>query len=334
MKKIFLVLCFLVGLLSLSSCDVSTNISYVDENGETQTLKVTATDDQEVVKKVVDYAINANYEDLNNYTFNVDANFNAIFNKEFIASVPNQKIGDLNGSFKLDLNADLSNGLDASLDFNMSLGESNNMRLNAGCIYNGLLNEINDESYLYVKGLYYEKSISNEETKTIKNAYKFKPIINDFIPEDNNETTSIKDLIDLNELIRKVNPEFIVSKVTSGTIYLEATISLKDLLNNLDEVNSEEIIYFTYLLGSADIKLTFSYGLEAKTGRFKTFSFSYVDEALINNLIANSLHLSNVNVLDKIEMNLEVLLETNNAKIKKLSDEEKAKYSISNDILM
>lgn len=332
MKKIYLILCFLVGLLSLSSCENSENISYVDSNGETQTLKVTATDDQEVVEKVVDYAIDANYDELSNFKFNVAANVNATFNKQLSSAFNGEIMDDFNGSLKLDLNAVKTDGLDASLDFDMSLGESNKMRLNADCIYNGSLTDIKDESYLYVKGLYYEKSNSVEETETIKNAYKLMPIINNILPSDTTVPTSPKDLIDLKEIIENSNTKFIISSVKNGVIYLDATISIKELLSSLKSVG--EIQELINLLGSSDIKVTFSYGLEAKTGIFKSFSFSYVDTALINDLISNSFNMINIKVLEKFELNFKISLETNNAKIKKLSDEEKAKYSISDDILM
>ncbi len=329
-KKIILFLCFLVGLLSLTGCDDSANISYVDSNGETQTLKVTATDDQEVVNKVVDYAIKANYDDFNNYLFAVAADFKATFNKNF-SSLLGEELGDLKGSFDLDFNVVENEGLDASLDFDMSLGKSYNARLNAECIYNGSINEINEESYLYVKGLYYEKTDLSESTETIKNAYKLMSFINDFIPDDNDVSISPKDFIDLNDLIEEINPKFIVSSVKSGIIYLDTTISLKDLLNCLEDVNIEEIEEIINLLGSADIKVTLSYGLEAETGRFKKFNFSYIDTNFVNTLISGALNLPNVKMLDEFEINFTVSLEPNKAKIKKLSDDEKAGYTVSDD---
>lgn len=334
MKKILFIFSFLVGLLSLASCDDnggSANITYVDSNGAEQTLKVTATDNQEVVTKVVEYAAEANYENITSFTAKADASLNASLSKDISSLIGSDKAMTITGSFTASANASQADGVDAALGFDFSMGNLINASMDISTIYNGKLEEaFNEGSTLYVAGSYNMMQNGLTDSSSVKYAYKLAEFLegmgdlDEFLP-------GMTDVPNYDGILSDLNASFVISSVKNGTIYLESSISIKDLLSSLKDVTNEEIAEIKDLLGNMDSKLVFSYGIEAQTGRFTSFEFTFNDVTIANKLFAYIMSsempsMANLQMIDKFEFKLAFSLSFNNAKVKSLTQAEKDQY--------
>lgn len=334
MKKFILTLSILLGLVSLTACDDSTSISYVDANGEEQTVKVTATEDKETIQTVIDYASKAQYDNITSFTLKENISVSATLAKDVNDLLELGAKDKLSGSASMTLQVSKKDGMDLSMSGNLSLGKDNYGKLNANILYNGELDEmlLNDE-YLYVDAGYDFKTIGNSSKADIKKAYspatildEIEDIIDDFIPS-NAPSIGDEEQMDVEEFYNTFkNSTLVISNVKNGIIYLQVNLALKDIINYVGS-DSEELKPLLMLNSS----FTISFGIEASTGRFREFGYEFDDVKLVNYVIFTFMKqtLPVSNLVEAFHLESKFSIEYDNAKIRTLSKEDKAKYSLA-----
>ncbi|MDE7213094.1 MAG: hypothetical protein K2N42_00770, partial [Anaeroplasmataceae bacterium] len=336
MKKFILGLCVLLGLVSLTACDDDTTIHYVDKNGEEATLNVYATEDKEIIQTVLDFASKANYNDVTSFTLKQSASINASFSKAEEDSFFGLESKKVSGYASMTLNASKMDGFDISLSADLSLSKDAKASFKADALYDGALeNMLTSNEYIYVNAKYDVNSPSNFSKGDEKLAYDPKTILDEmeddvddifskFFPTD---VPSIEDPdFTLDEFYENFkNSKLVISKVKNGVIYLDVTLSLKDILSQVDD---DDLSYIKDFM-SLNSDFVFTFGIEASTGRLCEFSFLYDDVKSLNTALDMFLGYYKKDLIDTFRVEGKVTIEYNKAKIRTLSDAEKAKYALA-----
>ncbi|MDE7385459.1 MAG: hypothetical protein K2M84_06845 [Anaeroplasmataceae bacterium] len=339
MKKIILVLCALLGLVSLTACDGETSITYVDNNGEEQVLKVTATNDKETIQTVMDFASKANYDDIESFTVKESVSLNGSFSEETKDILGYDTKIKLSGSADMTLKASKTDGLDFSASGKVALGKELQGSIKIDALYEGNLEKMTtSEEYLYLNASYDVKALGESSKSDIKLAGQPEVFIGQVEDElDKLFPTNIPSIGDdfgsmsVDEFYEAFeNSELTISSVKNGIIYLEVNMALKDVIKDID-VDLTELPLF--LLNS---DFAFTFGIEASTGRFREFSYKFDDVNLINTVISTLLSgeifaadsFASMKFVESFLLENKLTIEYNKAKIRTLSATEKAKYEV------
>lgn len=338
MKKILLTLVgALLAIIPLTSCDNEASITYVDASGKEQTIKVSATEDKETIESVMEYAQDAEYDDITSFTLKEKCSLSATLAKDVNDVLELSSKDKIVGSASMTLQVSEKDGLDLSLTGDLSLGKENSAKLYADVLYNDKLDSVLTSSEsVYVKAGYDMKTISNSSKGEVQQAYspatildKVKDELEEFIPTDipSLGDDSMDEIDDLDEFYAKFkNSKIIISEVKDGVIYLQFNLALKDLIAYADP-DSEELKPFLSLNSS----FILTYGIEASTGRFRELSFEFDDVKLINFILSSYLgiDLPITNLAESFHVETKLSIEYNKAKIRTLTPTEKAKYPLA-----
>ncbi|MDE6047534.1 MAG: hypothetical protein K2F56_02785 [Anaeroplasmataceae bacterium] len=338
MKKIFLGLCIVLGLVSLTACDGNTSITYVDQNGEEQTLKVTATNDKETIQTVLNYASKANYEDIESFTLKESVSLNGSFTEEMNSVIGYDTNVKLSGSADFTLNVDKTNGLDLSASGKVALGKEMQGSIKLDALYEGSLEKLaTSGEYLYINANYEIKALGDSSKSSIKRAIDTNTFIDEiedeldkFFPTNPPSIGDEDGVTTVEEFYEKFkNSKLAISSVKNGVIYLDATLALKDIIED------EDITEFLpqNVLNSS---LAFTFGIEASTGRFRELSYKFDDINMINAVIGALINRQFFDTAPSASMDFlktfcfenKLSIEYNKAKIRTLSSTEKAKYEV------
>ncbi|MDE6661417.1 MAG: hypothetical protein K2J93_06315 [Anaeroplasmataceae bacterium] len=346
MKKFILALCVLLGLVSLTACDDDATIRYVNDKGEETTLNVYATDDKETVQAVLNFASQAKYDDVTSFTLKQSASISASFSKDAAAAFPelaaNSKVS---GHASMAVNASEKDGLDVSVSGDLSLSKNEKASFKADVLYEGALEAMyTSEEYLYVNASYDVTSPSNTSKGEVKQAVDpmtvldemeddLEDIFSKFLPTDvpsmdDPNSFTVEEFYDTFK-----NSKLAISKVKNGVIYIDVVLYLKDILLQGDKI--EHLDLKTLLMLNSDF--TFSFGVEASTGRLCEFSFVYDDaktmNLLLSMLLGKTCHemeaTTSISLIDTFRVEGKLTIEYNKAKIRTLSVAEKAKYALA-----
>ncbi|MDE6656545.1 MAG: hypothetical protein K2J85_06105, partial [Anaeroplasmataceae bacterium] len=333
----------LLGLVSLTACDENASITYVDGNGQEQTMQVTATDDKEVIQTVIEFAGKAAYDDITSFTLKESVSVSASLTKDMNAALELGAKDKLSGSANMVLNVSKDKGLDLSASGNLSLGKDNQAKVSADVIYEGALDQmLTENQYVYVDASYDVKSIANTSKGSVKKAIdtlalmeeakeELDDIISNFLPGEEPDFGDDMGFGSIEDFYTNFkNSKLTISNVKNGVIYLEADLALKDLINYVDPDNAE-----LKPLLKLETSFVFTYGIEASTGRFREFNFEFDDVSLLNLMITALLGSVDIyastsamaTYVETFHFESKFAIEYNNAKIRTLSDADKAKYS-------
>ncbi|MDE6408038.1 MAG: hypothetical protein K2K50_05480, partial [Anaeroplasmataceae bacterium] len=334
MKKIIFCLSVLLGLVSLTACEETTSITYVDSNGEEQTLKVTATEDKETIQTVMDFASKANYDEIDSFTLKETISVSANFSNDFTGLLGWESKAKLLGSADMTLSASKKEGLDLSASGQLSIGKEISS-FSVDALYEGELEKMpTSKEYLYLDASY----ASDSSREVIKRAIHPMTLIDELEDEIFSKffPTNIPSIGDgmgsmtVEEFYKTFeNSKLVISGVKNGVIYLEVTLALKDVLKQIDVDKAE----LNTLLSK--ISFTCTYGIEASTGRFCEFGFVFDNAEAINALVLNYIGnifatapSSELTLVESFLLESKLAIKYNKATIRTLSASEKAKYEV------
>ncbi len=338
MKKLIFCFSILFGLFALTSCEESASITYVDSNGETQTVKVTATEDKGTIQAILDYSSLANYDDVTSFKLKEKMSLACSLTKDTNESLGLDSKTKLSGKADMTINLSAAEGLDVSVSGDLSFGKDYGASVSANTIYEGKLDQMfAKDNLIYVDAGYDVKSAGSSSKASIKQAYstadifeEIEDILEQFYPE-NGPSDATPDAFTVEEFYKTfTNSKMVISEVKNDVIYLEMNLALKDLLGYVDPDNEE-----LKPLLSLDTSFIFTFGIEASTGRFREFSFRFDDVKLLNLIFLTLISeeypdlkpLLSSELIQTFQFESKLTIEYNKAKIRKLSAAEKEKYT-------
>ncbi|MDE7264220.1 MAG: hypothetical protein K2N64_06130 [Anaeroplasmataceae bacterium] len=347
MKKVLLSVCLFLGLVTLSSCnEESVNITYTDSLGNEKTIAVEATEDQEVVQGVLDYANQATYESVDEVSIQSGVSLSAVLNDDFVSLFPNLGGNTIQASAIANFDLNMKEGMSFSLAADASIGNQNSAMYKLNAYYDGALDSlttINQNAYVDLS--YGLKSSSGEDISfSLKKAILVEDIFDSIedeidisqIPDFDSESISIEEFKNLFP-----NSKIVISEVQKGVIRIKLSVTILDIVNLIKEVGSnseinEILAVIQSIYDYTDLKKTidFTFAIEAKTGRMCGYSVKLDDPDLLNLFL---LYFQSEGLLPGIVTNLasvfnfefELSISYENVKVKKLSSSEKEQYKLN-----
>lgn len=357
MKKILLSVCFFLGLLALSSCtEEKVNITYRDSSGNDKTIVVEATEDEEIIQGVLDYANQATYENIEEVSFQGEMKLSAVFDESMTSLFPTLGGNGIDATATASLNLKVKEGMNLSIAANANLGNQNSAEFNLNAYYDNALDSLTTEDANLYCDLSYGLNSSTGENMSFSqkklisledvwDAIQDETDFPEYIPEPDEIAESFS-LADFKSSFP--TSKIVISEVQKGVIQIHLFVTIFDIVNlvkeeagtssELNEILQKIKTIYNYTDLTKGIELAF--GIEAKTGRTCGFSVKLEDPQILNlilifvqdegSFLADSMQMAAIAdaATTTFSFSLEYVISYENVEVKKLSSSEKAQYKV------
>lgn len=327
MKKILAFVTLFLGIVGLTSCDEkSCEIKYKNSLGEEETLIVSATEDPEVVKSVLEYVSQAEVTETEGFKLLGSAAFEMGYTGGEYSSSTSYKanvsaIANLDKGFKVNADSSLTvkaNEIESSIKTSFDIQADDKLDesfASTGTVYAKLSYQSGTEAP-QVKKMAYSAATIIGELEDILNSIVLHSQVGSItaIPDTDTVFESILALLEESKLV--------ISSVDGTNIVLTLRIALKDVLKAMGMPDYS----ISLLKIDENAFYDFNFVIQASTGLIVGFNFT-IDDTSIGNIILLMTTISPQDAsFDKFKISASFGLEYGAVEFTPLTDAEKALY--------